>query len=65
MDISELVRERVHEYYWSHDWNCAVTTLRILAEVLQFRLDWQVLDAGVGMHGADPRIDLVRRSVCV
>jgi hypothetical protein len=52
LDIHELVRERVHECYWTHDWNCAVTTLRILAEIFEVRLDRQVLDAGVGMHGA-------------
>ncbi|MGD2104073.1 MAG: C-GCAxxG-C-C family protein [Anaerolineae bacterium] len=52
MDIQSLVRERVHDSYWTHDWNCAVTTLRILAEVFSVDLDHQVLDAAVGMHGA-------------
>ena len=52
MDPRQLVHERVREYYWAHDWNCAVTTLRILAELFEVRLDRQVLDAALGMHGA-------------
>jgi hypothetical protein len=42
----------VHEYYWERDWNCAVTTLRILSEVFEVPLDQQVLEAALGMHGA-------------
>ena len=52
MDNQELIRERVHEYYWQHDWNCAVTTLRVLAEIFDVPLEDQVLDAALGMHGA-------------
>lgn len=52
MDLRQLVYERVHEYYWEHDWNCAVTTLRILSEVLEVPLDQQILEAALGMHGA-------------
>jgi len=48
----DLVQRRVHHAYWDHDWNCAVTTLRILAEVFEVALDQQVLDAALGMHGA-------------
>ncbi|MGD2105881.1 MAG: C-GCAxxG-C-C family protein [Anaerolineae bacterium] len=47
-----LVRERIREYYWGHHWNCAVTTLRVLAEVFEVPLHRQVLDAALGMHGA-------------
>lgn len=42
----------MHEYYWERDWNCAVTTLRILSEVFEVPLDQQVLEAALGMHGA-------------
>lgn len=52
MDLHEGVRDRVHDYYWEHDWNCAVTTLRILSEVLEVPLNQQVLEAALGMHGA-------------
>jgi hypothetical protein len=52
LDREALVRNRVHEYYWAHDWNCAVATLRVLAEVLRATLSDQVLDAALGMHGA-------------
>jgi C_GCAxxG_C_C family probable redox protein len=52
VNVTQLVRDRVHEYYWTCDWNCAVTTLRILAEVFDFTLSQQVLEAALGMHGA-------------
>jgi hypothetical protein len=52
MDRDSLVHDRVHEYYWVHDWNCAVTTLRVLAEVFHTTLSGQILHAALGMHGA-------------
>lgn len=52
MTTAELVRERVHEYYWEYDFNCAVTMLKILAEINGMPLAPQVLDAATGMHGA-------------
>lgn len=52
MDLRERVRDRVHDCYWAHDWNCAVTTLRILSEVFEVPLNQQVLEAALGMHGA-------------
>jgi C_GCAxxG_C_C family probable redox protein len=51
-DALKLVEQRVHEYYWQYDWNCASTTLRILAEDFGVELHEQVLDAALGMHGA-------------
>ncbi|MGD9028315.1 MAG: C-GCAxxG-C-C family protein [Anaerolineae bacterium] len=50
--MEPLVHSRVHEYYWAYDWNCAVTTLRVLAEVFGVTLSDQLLDAALGMHGA-------------
>jgi hypothetical protein len=47
-----LVRDRVHQYYWAYDWNCAVTTLRVLSEVFGVKLSDQILHAALGMHGA-------------
>ena len=51
MRTEQLVKARVHDYYWTHDWNCATTTLRILAEVFGLDLCEHVLDAALGMHG--------------
>ena len=51
MRTDELVQHRVHHAYWDQEWNCAVTTLRILAELSCTTLDQQILDAAVGMHG--------------
>jgi hypothetical protein len=52
LDLAQLVEDRVRECYWNHDWNCAVTTLRVLSEVYDVPLNQQILDAAVGMHGA-------------
>jgi len=52
VDRQAFVEKRVHTYYWEHDWNCAVTTLRILSEVFDIAVGEQVLDAALGMHGA-------------
>lgn len=46
------VERCVHQAYWDQNWNCAVTTLCILAEAFDVALDQQVLNAAVGMHGA-------------
>jgi hypothetical protein len=52
VDTHQVVRRRVRNAYWRHNWNCAVTTLRILSEVFDISLDQQVLDGALGMHGA-------------
>jgi len=52
MKLENRIRERVHGCYWDHDHNCASTTLIIAAEVFSVSLEGQVLDSGLGMHGA-------------
>lgn len=52
MERHDVVRQRIKEYYWNQDLNCATTTLRILAETFDVDLSPQVLDAALGMHGA-------------
>ena len=52
MDTLTLVQQRVHEYYWRDDANCATTTLKILSETLAVEVCDQVIDAALGMHGA-------------
>ena len=49
---SQQITLRVRESYWQHDFNCATTTLRILAECSGIEFSPQVFDAAVGMHGA-------------
>ena len=46
------IKERVRTYYRTYDFNCAVTTLKILAEVFSIDLSNQVIAAATGMHGA-------------
>jgi C_GCAxxG_C_C family probable redox protein len=52
MDRNEFVCQRVSECYRQRDFNCTNTTLHILAEHFELELADQVIDAGVGMHGA-------------
>ncbi len=48
----KFIGERVAEYYWDNDLNCAVTTLKILAEYFDIHINEQVYNAAIGMHGA-------------
>ena len=52
MEPQTLVQQRVHEYYWRDDANCATTTLKILSERFGVGVCDQVMDAALGMHGA-------------
>ena len=46
------IADRVQEYYWSYDLNCATTNLKILSEIFSITLSDQVISAAIGMHGA-------------
>ena len=48
----KFVEDKVKKYYWSDDINCATTTIKILAEHFDIKLDNQVIDCAIGMHGA-------------
>jgi len=50
--VKELINDRVHNYYWNEDLNCAVTTLRILSELFHTEVNAQVVEAAIGMNGA-------------
>ncbi|MCW8966029.1 MAG: C-GCAxxG-C-C family protein [Candidatus Pacearchaeota archaeon] len=50
--MSAFVKERVRYYFCDKDLNCAGTTVLVLAEHFNVRIEQQVLDAAVGMHGA-------------
>ena len=47
-----FVKTRVSTFYWKDNFNCATTTLRILAEAFKIKLHKQVIDSATGMHGA-------------
>lgn len=52
MQIIELIENRVQHYYWDEDINCATTIIKTLAELFEIKLNNQLIDASVGMHGA-------------
>lgn len=48
--LRELINAKVHDYYWNQDLNCAITTLKILAELFYPKVDKQVLEAAFGLN---------------
>jgi hypothetical protein len=52
MIIEESIRKKVHDYYWEDDVNCATVMLKILSELHDLKLDQQVVNSAIGMHGA-------------
>lgn len=46
------IDDRVKEYYWKYDLNCATTNLKILSEIFSITLSDQIINAAIGMHGA-------------
>ena len=42
----------MHDYYWEDDVNCATVMLKILSELYDLKLDQQVVNSAIGMHGA-------------
>jgi len=52
MKTDEFVKRKVSKYYWEDDINCATTTLKILSESFKIKLNKQIVNAAIGMHGA-------------
>lgn len=50
--MEKRIKELVHHYYWVDDVNCAITTLRCLADFYKVEIHPQVIDSAIGMHGA-------------
>lgn len=52
MIIKEYIQEKVHRYYWEENINCATVMLKVLSELHNVKLDQQVINSAIGMHGA-------------
>ena len=52
MNYKNLIEQKIKDYYWTDDINCATTTIKILAEVFNTKINSQVIDSALGMHGA-------------
>jgi len=48
--MQKVIHARVHDYYWQDDFSCAVTTLKILAELFYPELHPQVIAAASGLN---------------
>lgn len=48
--MRDLVNDRVHDYYWRQDLNCATTTLKVLSELFNTDIDPQVISATFGLN---------------
>lgn len=51
MNLREI-EQRIKQYYWHEDLNCATVMLKILAEQHDIELSPQVIDSASGLHGA-------------
>ncbi len=51
-NVKLFIAKEVKELYWKHDINCARTMMMTLSKCMNFRLEEQLLAAGIGMHGA-------------
>ena len=49
---TQPIQKMVHDSYWTHDTNCAGTTLTVLSALHDLPLNTQVMQASIGMHGA-------------
>lgn len=52
MKKEEYIEKRVSDYYWNENVNCATTMLNILSELHEIKLNLQVINSAIGMHGA-------------
>ena len=49
---ANMIRQRVSQFYWDHDRNCATTALSVLSEIFGIELHSQTIDSALAMHGA-------------
>ena len=47
-----MIEELVHKHYWINDNNCAITTMSILSEYFNFKINQQTFDSLIGLNGA-------------
>ena len=52
MTPEELVKERVHHYFWDLDIQCARSSLLCLGELFGITIEPQTVQAAIGMAGA-------------
>lgn len=52
MENSDNIKEYVHECYWQDDINCAGTTLRCLEKLFDIKIEDNIYNASIGLHGA-------------
>jgi hypothetical protein len=48
--MEQFIKQRVHDYYWQKDFNCANTTLAVLAEIFSVKLSAQITSAAFGLN---------------
>lgn len=48
--MHQSIQQLVHDYYWQKDFNCANTTLAILAEIFSIKLSEQIASAAFGLN---------------
>lgn len=49
-EMKDFIDNRVYDYYWNQDLNCANTTLHVLSELFHIKIQPQVLEATFGLN---------------
>jgi len=52
MQNKEFIQKNVKNFYWKEEINCATTMMKILSKLYHIRLDKQIIDGALGLHGA-------------
>lgn len=50
--MEEKIKERLHELYWTYNYNCAMAMLICLGELFEEKITEQTLHASMGLNGA-------------
>jgi hypothetical protein len=51
-DYKKHIDNLVRELYWDKDFNCAITTLTVLSDIYDIRIEGQVFHGATGLNGA-------------
>ncbi len=51
-NLKKYIENLVRKLYWDNDFNCAITTLIVLSDIYEIKLEKQVLFGATGLNGA-------------
>ncbi|BDU50424.1 C-GCAxxG-C-C family protein [Haliovirga abyssi] len=52
MEIIKKIEEKVKYCYWEKDYNCAITSIKVLSELFNIKIGEEILNSAIGIPGA-------------